>query len=101
MIFFFFFQAEDGIRDSSVTGVQTCALPISISIFDRDSGGAVHRPDFCRAQKIEIAVGASAELRQRAFAIVGYIDVADWSGGGGRERGGWGKRGEFGGRRII
>src|SRR5260370_9263843 len=28
---FFFFQAEDGIRDSSVTGVQTCALPISNS----------------------------------------------------------------------
>src|SRR5207237_4511844 len=26
----FFVQAEDGIRDSSVTGVQTCALPISI-----------------------------------------------------------------------
>src|SRR5436189_1305293 len=25
----FFFQAEDGIRDTSVTGVQTCALPIS------------------------------------------------------------------------
>src|SRR6266536_3831549 len=29
MIFFFFFQAEDGIRDPLVTGVQTCALPIS------------------------------------------------------------------------
>ena len=27
--FFFFFQAEDGIRDRLVTGVQTCALPIS------------------------------------------------------------------------
>src|SRR5215210_8340734 len=27
---FFFFQAEDGIRDTSVTGVQTCALPISL-----------------------------------------------------------------------
>ena len=27
---FFFFQAEDGIRDRFVTGVQTCALPISI-----------------------------------------------------------------------
>src|SRR2546427_5153236 len=27
--FFFFFQAEDGIRDLTVTGVQTCALPIS------------------------------------------------------------------------
>src|SRR2546430_6752527 len=29
MFFFFFFQAEDGIRDLTVTGVQTCALPIS------------------------------------------------------------------------
>ena len=29
-VFFFFFQAEDGIRDWSVTGVQTCALPISV-----------------------------------------------------------------------
>src|SRR5712675_106394 len=29
MCFFFFFQAEDGIRDVAVTGVQTCALPIS------------------------------------------------------------------------
>src|SRR2546430_13710811 len=28
--FFFFFQAEDGIRDLTVTGVQTCALPISL-----------------------------------------------------------------------
>src|SRR5438270_2438396 len=28
-IFIFFFQAEDGIRDLTVTGVQTCALPIS------------------------------------------------------------------------
>src|SRR5262244_4285807 len=28
LLFFFFFQAEDGIRDWSVTGVQTCALPI-------------------------------------------------------------------------
>src|SRR5574344_2511730 len=27
-VFFFFFQAEDGIRDDLVTGVQTCALPI-------------------------------------------------------------------------
>src|SRR6266496_3121234 len=30
MFFFFFFQAEDGIRDLYVTGVQTCALPISV-----------------------------------------------------------------------
>src|SRR5690554_5612792 len=32
--FFFFFQAEDGIRDADVTGVQTCALPISIAARD-------------------------------------------------------------------
>src|SRR2546425_9007601 len=29
---FFFFQAEDGIRDKLVTGVQTCALPISAAV---------------------------------------------------------------------
>src|SRR6266542_6548905 len=29
LLIFFFFQAEDGIRDATVTGVQTCALPIS------------------------------------------------------------------------
>src|SRR2546430_10886946 len=29
VVFVFFFQAEDGIRDLTVTGVQTCALPIS------------------------------------------------------------------------
>src|SRR2546422_7154 len=33
--FFFFFQAEDGIRDVAVTGVQTCALPILIGAMDR------------------------------------------------------------------
>src|SRR5204863_4278239 len=32
--FFFFFQAEDGIRDLYVTGVQTCALPISRGFLD-------------------------------------------------------------------
>src|SRR5689334_5722585 len=32
LFFFFFFQAEDGIRDGTVTGVQTCALPISSNL---------------------------------------------------------------------
>src|SRR5438552_9596811 len=39
ILFFFFFQAEDGIRDDLVTGVQTCALPISdeeIQFFDEN-----------------------------------------------------------------
>src|SRR3712207_9328543 len=34
-ILFFFFQAEDGIRDIGVTGVQTCALPIFMEVCDR------------------------------------------------------------------
>ena len=37
-MFFFFFQAEDGIRDHCVTGVQTCALPISGQDVDHDQG---------------------------------------------------------------
>src|SRR6266487_5901053 len=36
MLVFFFFQAEDGIRDGRVTGVQTCALPIFTAVV---SGG--------------------------------------------------------------
>src|SRR2546422_8531891 len=35
----FFFQAEDGIRDVAVTGVQTCALPISITRYNADGSG--------------------------------------------------------------
>src|SRR2546425_11840849 len=38
--FFFFFQAEDGIRDKLVTGVQTCALPISLEL---RRGDELHR----------------------------------------------------------
>src|SRR5256885_4725516 len=45
--FFFFFQAEDGIRDYKVTGVQTCALPIS------------------RAYAAEGEVGFAQQVRQR------------------------------------
>src|SRR5437763_5234044 len=37
---FFFFQAEDGIRDTSVTGVQTCALPISSGRLEWNTDGA-------------------------------------------------------------
>src|SRR5438445_8928161 len=39
--FFFFFQAEDGIRDIGVTGVQTCALPISSTQAPRRTGEVV------------------------------------------------------------
>src|SRR5256885_9273199 len=39
-LLFFFFQAEDGIRDYKVTGVQTCALPISSSLSEGSVLGA-------------------------------------------------------------
>src|SRR5256886_7276535 len=43
-LFFFFFQAEDGIRDLTVTGVQTCALPISLPWQAREEGLLVALP---------------------------------------------------------
>src|SRR5260370_30150274 len=60
---FFFFQAEDGIRDSSVTGVQTCALPIS-DILSADPGR--------RTQLLEDA-GLAGDLAQSAF--LGEVDI--------------------------
>src|SRR5207253_8549481 len=36
----FFFQAEDGIRDGHVTGVQTCALPISFRVLTKGESGS-------------------------------------------------------------
>src|SRR2546425_6303350 len=41
-MFFFFFQAEDGIRDKLVTGVQTCALPISSGVVVGASAPTTH-----------------------------------------------------------
>src|SRR5690625_6617725 len=56
VVLFFFFQAEDGIRDGHVTGVQTCALPIS-----RDS--EIHH--MAGLQAIQLEAGASAIIGQR------------------------------------
>src|SRR5689334_24617046 len=50
----FFFQAEDGIRDGTVTGVQTCALPISrIHIYQR-RGAFAGRRDVHGAVVVEV-----------------------------------------------
>src|SRR6266536_5112929 len=50
MFLFFFFQAEDGIRDPLVTGVQTCALPISTGsadagLYGTDADGNARTPN--------------------------------------------------------
>src|SRR5882762_5672306 len=62
---FFFFQAEDGIRDSSVTGVQTCALPISPL-----------RIDFHRKRR----GGRLPGVRVRVRATEAYIARSDQAG---------------------
>src|SRR5438034_3529427 len=53
-LYFFFFQAEDGIRDHCVTGVQTCALPISASEPWRSQGSSLpeHETFFFYLQRI-------------------------------------------------
>src|SRR5688572_31612583 len=64
--FFFFFQAEDGIRDLTVTGVQTCALPISHHRGERLLGVLV--PFALRlddAHEIEAAAGQVGRRRRR------------------------------------
>src|SRR5256885_9783548 len=70
----FFFQAEDGIRDYKVTGVQTCALPISekagLSVSSYDGQGApageVELPESVFGQTPHMAVMHQAYLRQLA-----------------------------------
>src|SRR5256885_8823878 len=58
VIFFFFFQAEDGIRDYKVTGVQTCALPIFAEAVKRPATKPLH----------PYALDAPAEEKIRAIA---------------------------------
>src|SRR4030066_2113196 len=58
---FFFFQAEDGIRDSSVTGVQTCALPISV--VRRSNSRFRFAADEATARRIQLAQFRSEERR--------------------------------------
>src|SRR5207248_4275233 len=57
----FFFQAEDGIRDRTVTGVQTCALPIS---YRRDELDATHSPQFHQIEGLYVDENVSvADLK--------------------------------------
>src|SRR2546421_2634815 len=61
--FFFFFQAEDGIRDLIVTGVQTCALPISL-LDEIEQRGVV---EAIEDGSLERAIADAAYRQQRAI----------------------------------
>src|SRR5690606_40969735 len=66
----FFFQAEDGIRDFHVTGVQTCALPISTT------AGSVVLADAAPAAADCPAV---ARLRRAGAALVGHTNMSEFA----------------------
>src|SRR2546430_5454717 len=55
----FFFQAEDGIRDLTVTGVQTCALPISLKSLETELAAQTSKPE-----ELTRIARRSFELRQ-------------------------------------
>src|SRR5438034_7013206 len=62
----FFFQAEDGIRDHCVTGVQTCALPISVLAVARTLALAIVTDGEGASKLVEIqVVGAVSEASAR------------------------------------
>src|SRR5690349_24299366 len=59
----FFFQAEDGIRDLYVTGVQTCALPISVLLFLLSVAIPDAVKDFLRSVPVGLIAGGVVALR--------------------------------------
>src|SRR2546422_3212656 len=74
MFFFFFFQAEDGIRDVAVTGVQTCALPIcplnQRGLPANPKGGHPHViPQFAEAPLMRWSVGSLRQVVKRDLPI--------------------------------
>src|SRR5699024_11743443 len=77
---FLFFQADDGIRDRNVTGVQTCALPISASSSSvppaRTLVAARTEPSSARTITDR---PPGAEASTRASPVAGRLQIADWS----------------------
>src|SRR6267143_2556770 len=75
MCFFFFFQAEDGIRAGTVTGVQTCALPISAILV---AGVLVPVTDAVALwdDKLELFAAQAVTRDDNAFRISSGLDPA-------------------------
>src|SRR5690606_40250786 len=67
--FVFFFQAEDGIRDFHVTGVQTCALPISVRLLTAD--GPVVPADQSPADRTALITTATRTASSRITSRTG------------------------------
>src|SRR3712207_7359637 len=99
--FYFFFQAEDGIRDIGVTGVQTCALPISRSALPAPPPAHVPARPVLRTtdKRTPFALSPSKGRRQARSHTDGLTQRRCRSGD--RKSGVEGKRVDLGGRRII
>src|SRR3712207_9479088 len=95
---FFFFQAEDGIRDIGVTGVQTCALPISAVSGDRTRLIQVFWNLLNNAVKFSPEGG---RVRVSLSADGGGSARGPVEDDGDRQSGVEGKSVDLGGRRII
>src|SRR6266481_8765670 len=76
---FFFFQAEDGIRDGTVTGVQTCALPILILDLERIDRPGQERFEARICYRLRIFQGFSLETEIIKFCEIlpdpGYVGL--------------------------
>src|SRR6266508_5003345 len=73
---FFFFQAEDGIRDGHVTGVQTCALPISLDVLAQQIVAEVAAREWNEDELYALVRRASpyrALARENFAAVVGML----------------------------
>src|SRR2546421_8675371 len=80
LCFFFFFQAEDGIRDLIVTGVQTCALPIYTAAGAAITTRARPRNSPRPSCSNDLRLMNPSPVRVFAFLItraVGFVKVAD------------------------
>src|SRR5205807_6563127 len=71
--FFFFFQAEDGIRDYKVTGVQTCALPISALRVAAQQANSV-KAVVSRGGRPDLATEFLGKVKAPTLLIVGGHD---------------------------
>src|SRR5262249_57624852 len=89
-----FFEAEDGIRDWSVTGVQTCALPISVACIDERSAVSGDGHDARRVDVGERHRLARAAERGAPEPALGREPQRseERRGGEGGGAGGWGRR---------
>src|SRR5256885_3745239 len=98
---FFFFQAEDGIRDYKVTGVQTCALPISVVPCSCGGDRQLARARLVRLRRRVHDATRDVLTGRFGSRLAKLVAHADRRCPLDRESGVEGKRVDLGGRRII